>query len=560
MGRELIQVGIMEVEPSPDNYRRVRTDTEKFRDLAESIRTCGVLEPILVRRHPAVREGDRRWEILSGHRRWMAASSVGMEEIPAIDYGRLSDERAYDIIALGNEREDLTPLEEGRRVAIWLDKYGQDTKAVASKLGKSERWVQMHAQIEHGLSAEWKQRVAEKKDCDGRLVHRYWTASHLAVLARLPASRQAEYLNKAKNDYRWGGAGDWSVRDLEHRVKTDPLYLAKAPFDVGTCRECVDRTDRSPLLWGETAEESTGAKARCLDPTCWKKKALRAEKAEFKDARLAAIEKHDLPYRDNPAGLASLSLLKPKNQYYDPEYDGKLRAVKRVCGKGLLTADQVEIVKKDTKGAVPALVVAGRGKGGVKWIKVKPEAQPKGGTGTTHQPSKQQMRQHREAARWQEVWDRLAAALKQQSTLAAEEILYLLLFIDWPVGFGAQEELGKQKLLELLREDRRKFGVAVTDFFRQAICDEKSLFWVPELQPSVDALAGLLGLDPEAIYDEVVAEEARTCRVCGCTQDDCSQCVEAPGEPCHWVEDDLCSRCAAEAKAPKNARGKKAKG
>lgn len=38
----------------------------------------------------------------------------------------------------------------------------------------------------------------------------------------------------------------------------------------------------------------------------------------------------------------------------------------------------------------------------------------------------------------------------------------------------------------------------------------------------------------------------RICRVCGCTQQDCSQCVEVLGHPCWWFEDDLCSRCAAD--------------
>jgi hypothetical protein len=36
----------------------------------------------------------------------------------------------------------------------------------------------------------------------------------------------------------------------------------------------------------------------------------------------------------------------------------------------------------------------------------------------------------------------------------------------------------------------------------------------------------------------------RKCRVCGCTDDDCSQCIEKTGKPCHWVEPDLCSACA----------------
>ena len=41
--------------------------------------------------------------------------------------------------------------------------------------------------------------------------------------------------------------------------------------------------------------------------------------------------------------------------------------------------------------------------------------------------------------------------------------------------------------------------------------------------------------------------EERKCRVCGCTENDCRQCVEKTGSPCHWVEDDLCSACVAEA-------------
>ena len=39
------------------------------------------------------------------------------------------------------------------------------------------------------------------------------------------------------------------------------------------------------------------------------------------------------------------------------------------------------------------------------------------------------------------------------------------------------------------------------------------------------------------------AEEVRTCRVCGCTDNDCTQCVERTGHPCRWVEEDLCSAC-----------------
>ncbi len=43
------------------------------------------------------------------------------------------------------------------------------------------------------------------------------------------------------------------------------------------------------------------------------------------------------------------------------------------------------------------------------------------------------------------------------------------------------------------------------------------------------------------------------CRVCGCTQEDCSQCIEASGQPCHWVDEDLCSRCEGEMQAARQA-------
>lgn len=48
-----------------------------------------------------------------------------------------------------------------------------------------------------------------------------------------------------------------------------------------------------------------------------------------------------------------------------------------------------------------------------------------------------------------------------------------------------------------------------------------------------------------------------SCRVCGCTEDDCGQCVEETGEACHWVEPYLCSRCAADISKLNKATGKK---
>lgn len=52
-----------------------------------------------------------------------------------------------------------------------------------------------------------------------------------------------------------------------------------------------------------------------------------------------------------------------------------------------------------------------------------------------------------------------------------------------------------------------------------------------------------------AIDETMAALDTGVCRVCGCTNDDCRQCIAKTGEPCYWVEADLCSACAAEMKA-----------
>lgn len=47
---------------------------------------------------------------------------------------------------------------------------------------------------------------------------------------------------------------------------------------------------------------------------------------------------------------------------------------------------------------------------------------------------------------------------------------------------------------------------------------------------------------------QVIANSVpRMCRICGCTDDDCSQCIEKTGDACHWIEEDLCSACVEEA-------------
>ena len=62
------------------------------------------------------------------------------------------------------------------------------------------------------------------------------------------------------------------------------------------------------------------------------------------------------------------------------------------------------------------------------------------------------------------------------------------------------------------------------------------------------AMSCPMGFAPERLEEigENGETEPQKCRVCGCTDDDCSGCIERTGQPCYWAEPDLCSACALE--------------
>ncbi len=92
-----------------------------------------------------------------------------------------------------------------------------------------------------------------------------------------------------------------------------------------------------------------------------------------------------------------------------------------------------------------------------------------------------------------------------------------------------------------VRVKNKSFGVCQST---GQLMDIEFLKNYPQLTNSKEAMefAGIPLPEP-ILKKHAEAVEVRKCRVCGCTDDDCSQCIKKTGEPCHWVEDDLCSAC-----------------
>lgn len=122
---------ITEVEPNKDQPRHA-FDDEALRELADSIREHGVIQPLVVR---PIDSGG--YQIVAGERRWRAARMAGLGEVPVV-IRELDDSQTLEIAIIENlQREDLNPVELALGYKALMDNYGMTQEQVADKLGKS---------------------------------------------------------------------------------------------------------------------------------------------------------------------------------------------------------------------------------------------------------------------------------------------------------------------------------------------------------------------------------------------------------------------------------------
>src|SRR5207244_1051107 len=121
---------------------RVDMRNETLAELADSIKSQGVVQPIVVRVLGASDGGEpQRYEIIAGERRWRAAQMAGLTEIPAV-IRRIPDEAAIAVSLIENiQRENLNPLEEARALERLIKEFELTHKEVADAVGRSRDGV-----------------------------------------------------------------------------------------------------------------------------------------------------------------------------------------------------------------------------------------------------------------------------------------------------------------------------------------------------------------------------------------------------------------------------------
>jgi ParB family chromosome partitioning protein len=129
-------VSVHSIRPNPDQPRR-SFDPSSLSELAESIRSKGIIQPLVVR---AV-TGDTPYEIVAGERRWRAAQMAQLHEVPVV-VREFTDIEAVEIAIIENiQRTDLNAMEEAAAFRQLMDKFGHTQEKLAEALSKSRSHI-----------------------------------------------------------------------------------------------------------------------------------------------------------------------------------------------------------------------------------------------------------------------------------------------------------------------------------------------------------------------------------------------------------------------------------
>ena len=191
------------IDPNREQPRRSFNE-DALNELAASIRSVGVLQPIIV-----AREGER-YTIIAGERRYRASRIAEMTEIPAIVRNWDEQTRLEAALIENLQRDDLNPIEEALGVRRLMDEAGLTQEKVAERLGKSRPTV---ANLLRLLTLA---DVVRQMVIDGRL-----SAGHARALVTVPHKRQVQLANLTVQQ-------GWSVRQLE-RICAQPVKEEKPP-------------------------------------------------------------------------------------------------------------------------------------------------------------------------------------------------------------------------------------------------------------------------------------------------------------------------------------------
>jgi ParB/RepB/Spo0J family partition protein len=293
---EIFAIELGDIVPSPFNPRRTFSEAA-MAEMVESVKRVGVLQAVLVRPLHRTNMHDRPvYELVFGHRRWLAAQQAEQATLPAM-IRELNDSQVAQQQAVENlQREDLSALDEAQGYAAYIKAHGISKDDLAARIGKSRTHVYQRLQLAK-LVPEVTQALQ-----NGRI-----RAEIATRIARIPPKQQVKALAVALERDPESGRQHSYRRATNELIEKFSLNLGDAIFDIGdavlvdlagACTTCPKRSGMTPELYADVVESENGAPYGyhrkgnanvCMDPDCFadKKKVhlrLRAQELAAKGA------------------------------------------------------------------------------------------------------------------------------------------------------------------------------------------------------------------------------------------------------------------------------------
>jgi ParB family transcriptional regulator, chromosome partitioning protein len=213
----------------PGKYQpRSYMDDAALQTLADSIRTQGIMQPILVREI-----STDKFEIIAGERRWRASQIAGLQEVPVL-VREIADESALAMALIENiQRENLNPLEEAQGIKRLIDEFAMTHEKAAEAVGRSRVAVSNILRL-----------LTLSIPVQDMLMHGKLDMGHARALIGLDAAQQVLLANKVVQQ-------NLSVRDVEN--------LVKKLTDEGKSKSQKTTINRDVMALQNTLSENIGA-------------------------------------------------------------------------------------------------------------------------------------------------------------------------------------------------------------------------------------------------------------------------------------------------------------
>ena len=245
---EFKELKLSDIFPSRTNPRS-EFEENSIRELSESIKQHGVLQPIIVREQV---DRDNKYDLVCGERRYRASILAELETIPA-SIRELTDDEVFELQIIENlERKDVHPMDEAVAFKKMIDSGKYTLEDIAAKVAKTETFIAQRLKL-NDLIPELKEDFLKGE----------FGIGHAVLLSKIGEQDQKEIFDDSKSQWN---PGYGTIKELKDTIEGESFDLDDAIFSLldeellpkaGACVFCPKNSASNPVLFPDEKDKDT---------------------------------------------------------------------------------------------------------------------------------------------------------------------------------------------------------------------------------------------------------------------------------------------------------------